>query len=264
MADATSLTPRSEPVTVTRLEEGAWWLVALKNGNGNILDKSSIQALTEIFRTAARTPELKAICIEGEGKHFSFGASVAEHLPDEVGEMLPEFHTMFREMARCSVFLMAAIRGRCLGGGLELAAFCHRVIAAPDAKLGQPEITLGVFAPVASVFLAERVGRGHADDLCISGRVIDADEALRMRLVDQVSDDPKAAALAYAQEHLLARSASSLRFAIRAARSDLDERFAVALARVERIYLDELMATHDAAEGVRSFVEKRRPRWENR
>lgn len=264
MNEVSSSVSKPGSLTVHHTDDGAVWRVILNNGKGNILDSALIKSLTEVFRAAAQTPELKALCIEGGGKHFSFGASVAEHLPDRVESMLECFHEMFEEMLGCSVFIIAAVRGRCLGGGLELAAFCHRVVASPDAKLGQPEITLGVFAPVASVFLPERVGRGHADDLCVSGRVIDADEALAMKLVDQISENPAEAALTYAREHLITRSAKSLRFAVRAARCGLKQRFSEELQEVESLYLNELMATHDAAEGIRSFLEKRAPNWENR
>src|SRR6185503_5911370 len=122
-------------------------------------------------------------------------------------------------------------------GGLELASLCHRVVASPDATFGQPEIKLGVFAPVASVVLADRVGRGHAEDLCLSGRIIKADEALGMRLIDQVAGgDPMHAALAYVREHLLPLSGSSLRLAVRAGRANLAARLG-RLPDVERLYL---------------------------
>ena len=148
-----------------------------------------------------------------------------------------------------------------LGGGLELASFCNRLFAAPDARLGQPEIRLGVFAPVASVSLVERVGRGPAEDLCLSGRSLTAAEALAIGLVDEVVDAPGEAALDWAREHLLPKSASSLRLAVRAARTGYAARFRHELAEVERLYLEELMSTTDAGEGLRAFLEKRKPSW---
>jgi cyclohexa-1,5-dienecarbonyl-CoA hydratase len=201
------------------------------------------------------------VLIEGDGPHFSFGASVAEHRPGRIGEMLPAFHGLFAQMLRAAVPLLAAVRGQCLGGALELAAFCQRVFAAPDARLGQPEIQLGVFAPVASLILPERIGRGGAEDLCLSGRTLDADEALRIGLVDEIAADPAAAALAYARRHLLPRSASSLRMAVRASRHGFASRLQRDLQELEHLYLDELMATHDAVEGIAAFVEKRPPVW---
>jgi cyclohexa-1,5-dienecarbonyl-CoA hydratase len=254
----------SECVTVHQTENGAYWRVVLGGSKGNILDARSMAALRPVFDAAGRDPQLKALCLEGEGAHFSFGASVQEHLPGEVRGMLSRFHALLLSLVDSSVVTMAAVRGQCLGGGLELITLCHRIFAAPGARLGQPEIMLGVFAPAASVLLRERLGRGAAEDLCLSGRTIDATEAHRVGLVDHIADDPAEAALAYARTHLFPRSASSLRYAVQAARLGLRARLATDLAAVEALYLDQLMATEDAVEGLRAFVEKRSPVWVNR
>lgn len=251
------------PLAVEPLEGGAVWRVTLGGSKGNILDAALMDALAGAFDEAARAPALKALVLEGQGKHFSFGASVPEHLPGQVDGMLRRFHDLLLKLLDSHVPVLAVVRGQCLGGGLELVTLCQRVFAAPDARLGQPEIVLGVFAPVASLVLAERVGRRHAEDLCLSGRAVDVQEARAMGLVDEVADDPWAAALDYARQHLLPRSASSLRFAVRAVRAGLRERFAAELPAMERLYLDELMATHDALEGLQAFLEKRAPAWRN-
>jgi len=250
-------------VRVDAIEEGAVWRVFLTGSKGNIIDTALCGALAEACREAARARGLKAVLLEGDGPNFSYGASVEEHLPGAVGAMLHAFHGLFATMLESAVVTLAVVRGRCLGGGLELASFCHRVFASPDATLGQPEIVLGVFAPLASMFLRERIGRGPAEDLCLSGRSITAQEALRIGLVDVVADDPFQAALAYAREHFLLRSATSLRHAVRAVRGDLRARFASDIAAQERLYLEELMRTSDAEEGIRAFLEKRAPRWRN-
>jgi cyclohexa-1,5-dienecarbonyl-CoA hydratase len=252
------------PVRVERLEAGAYWDVELSGSRGNVLDSALIDALVALFEKAASAREIKAICLHGQGKDFSYGASVREHLPGEVGALLPRFHRLFRAMDASSVPTLAAVRGQCLGGGLELASFCHRIFAAPDARLGQPEIALGVFAPVASLVLPDRVGRANAEDLCLSGRIVSASEAAEMGLVDVVAENPEEAALEYAREHLLLRSASSLRYAVRALRLPLSRRIEGDLARLESLYLEELMETEDAAEGIQAFLEKRPPEWRNR
>jgi cyclohexa-1,5-dienecarbonyl-CoA hydratase len=249
---------------ITRLEAGAYWEVELSGAKGNVLDSALIGALTAAFEEAEGARDLKAICLRGGGGDFSYGASVREHLPEEVGKMLPRFHQLFRAMDASSVVVLAAVRGQCLGGGLELASFCHRVFAAPDARLGQPEIALGVFAPVASLFLPERIGRTRAEDLCLSGRIVGASEALEMGLVDVVTETPEEAALDYARKHLLPRSASSLRHAVRALRLGLSPRLDRDLSHLESLYLEELMETEDASEGIQSFLEKRPPVWRNR
>jgi len=121
---------------------------------------------------------------------------------------------------------------------------------------------LGVFAPVASLLLPERVGRACAEDLCLSGRSVGADEALAMGLIDQIAaNDPMDEALAYARAHLLPRSGSSLRLAVRAVRRNLRTRLRTELPVIERMYLDELMPTADAVEGLRAFLDKREPAW---
>jgi cyclohexa-1,5-dienecarbonyl-CoA hydratase len=252
----------SEPVVRREeLEGGALLRVVLATPKANIIDIEKTEQLCSIVADAARDRHVKAIVIGADGPHFSFGASVEEHLPAKLEPMLRGFHRLFHLLLEANIVTLAAVRGQCLGGGLELAAFCNRLFAAPGARLGQPEIVLGVFAPVASVALVERVGRSRAEDLCLSGRSLTADEAQRIGLVDEIADDPDEAALAYAREHLLPRSASSLRLALRATRVGYAERFRIELAEVERLYLEELMSTADATEGLEAFLEKRSPSW---
>jgi cyclohexa-1,5-dienecarbonyl-CoA hydratase len=252
------------PVTVESRDDGASWRVVLGGTRGNILDAALMAALEDVFLQAARVPRLKAVCLEGHGPNFSFGASVQEHFPEQVGGMLRRFHRLLIALLDSSVVTLAAVRGQCLGGALELVTLCSRIVVSPDARLGQPEIALGVFPPAASVLLTERLGRGAAEDLCLSGRTVDAAEALRIGLVDEIADDPAAAAHAYVSGHLLPRSASSLRLAVKALRMDLRERLVPRLAAVERLYLEQLMTTDDAVEGLHAFVEKRPPAWRDR
>jgi cyclohexa-1,5-dienecarbonyl-CoA hydratase len=256
------MTMATGPLAVERLDEGAIWRVAIGGSKGNVLDAVVMDALTVLFLDAAAAAHLKAIVLEGQGVHFSFGASVQEHLPPQVGPMLARFHGAVLAMLDSAVPVLAAVRGQCLGGALELVSLCHRVFASGDAKLGQPEIVLGVFPPVASIVLADRVGRGAADDLCLSGRAVPADEALALGLVDEITEgDPANAALAWARTHLLPKSASSLRYAVRASRAALRARLAAELPQAERLYLDGLMSTADALEGLNAFVERRPAVW---
>lgn len=250
-----------EHVRCEASDGGQIWRVVLDAPKANVIDAAMTAELTAVFQEAAAAARLKAVLMEGEGSHFSFGASVEEHLPDQVADMLRAFHGLFRTIAASAVPLVVVVRGQCLGGGLELAAFGHRVFAGLDAQLGQPEIRLGVLAPAASVILPERVGRAAADDLCLTGRVVGADEALAMGLVDVVADDPREAALAWIAKGLLPHSAASLRRAVRAVRWGLDRKLSEDLDAIERLYLEDLMATADATEGIRAFLEKRRPVW---
>jgi cyclohexa-1,5-dienecarbonyl-CoA hydratase len=167
-------------------------------------------------------------------------------------------------MVNCPLPLLVAIKGQCLGGGLEVAAAGSMLFAAPDAKLGQPEIKLAVFAPAASCLLPERIGQAKAEDLLYSGRSMGAEEALATGLIDCLADDPEAAALEYFDKHLATVSASTLRLAVQAAREEYRQRVIAKLERVEKLYLSGLMKTHDAVEGLTAFLEKRPAQWENR
>jgi cyclohexa-1,5-dienecarbonyl-CoA hydratase len=248
-------------VEVEEAEGGALLEVRLAAGRGNVIASPVIRGLDEAFRRARETPAVKAVLLAARGPDFSWGASVEEHLPGREAAMLRSLHSLFAEMLETPVTVVTAVRGTCLGGGLELACVGHRIVAAPDARLGQPEIRLGVFPPAASVLLKERVGRPAAEDLCLTGRIVPAEEALRMRLVDEVATDPEEAARAWIRAHLLPHSASSLRWAVTAMRADLVDRLPRAIDAAERLYLGGLMATRDAEEGLRAFLEKRPPRW---
>ena len=251
----------SELVRVESVDDGAFWRVTFGRGAGNILDLDTMSALTEVWREARRTPALRGVCLEGAGEDFSFGASVQEHLPDRVSAMLQGIRALSLAMLESAVVITAAVRGRCLGGGLEVASVCHRIFADPMATFGQPEIALGVFAPIASVVLPGRIGRAHAEDLCLTGRLVTADEARAMGLVEEVATEPADAAMAWMRAWLSHRSASSLRFAVRAVRADLASRLEIELPRLEAMYVSELMATNDAGEGLKAFLEKRPARW---
>lgn len=249
-------------VTVTPLDDNTIWRVTFGGAKGNILDLATMGELSAVFRAARATPGVKALGLEGAGRHFSFGASVPEHLPGQVESMLAAIRALALDMLESDVVLIAAVRGQCLGGGLEVASLCHRVVAGADAVLGQPEIALGVFAPLASVILPERLRRADAEDLCLTGRSIRADDARAIGLVDVVAaDDPMDVAVEWARTHFSSRSASSLRLAVRAVRASFVQRFRADLAALERLYLDELMQSHDAVEGLQAFLEKRPPVW---
>ena len=251
-------------VRVVPQDDSAFWRVVFGAGRGNIIDRVTMAALGKVLADARAASGLKAICLEGAGNDFSFGASIQEHRIDQAASMLEEFRGLILALLDSRVIVIAAVRGRCLGGGLELASVCQRVVASHDATFGQPEIALGLFAPVASVVLPGRVGRAHAEDLCLTGRTLSADEALRIGLVDQVTSDPSVAALTWARTHFGPLSASSLRIANAAIRADLADRIRTRLPELEALYLTELMATRDANEGLRAFLEKRRPDWADR
>ena len=244
--------------------DGALLRLRLSRPKANIVDAAMIAALRAALREHLPGARLRAVLLDAEGPHFSFGASVEEHLPGSAAAMLRELHALLLQLVGSPVPVLVAVRGQCLGGGLELAAAGHLIFAAPGAMFGQPEIKLAVFAPAASCLLPEKIGPSRSEDLLFSGRSIGAEEAHRIGLVNALADDPSQAALAYFEEHLASLSASSLRLAVRAARYDFVYRIRRKLAEVERLYLEELMATHDAVEGLTAFIAKRPAVWEDR
>ncbi len=244
--------------------DGALLRLRLARPKANLIDAAMIAALAEAFAEYRDNAGLVAALVDHEGPHFSFGASVEEHLPGACEQMLGSLHALIGAMLEWPRPILMSVRGQCLGGGLEFALAGNLLFAAPDAQFGQPEMKLGVFAPAASVLLPLRIGQARAEDLLYSGRSIDAPAALAWGLANEVADDPAAAAAAYFDQHLAAKSAASLAHAVRAAREPFADLARARLDDVEALYLDKLMATRDAKEGLAAFLEKRAPRWEHR
>jgi cyclohexa-1,5-dienecarbonyl-CoA hydratase len=254
----------SVPLKVWLEAEGRLLRLRLNRPKANLIDAAMIAALDDALLAHLGHPTLSAVLIDAEGPHFSFGASVEEHMPEQCAAMLRGIHGLVVRLVESPVAVLVAVRGQCLGGGLELALAGHLVFVAPDASLGQPEMKLGVFAPAASCLLPECVGPGRALDLLVSGRSITGAEAAAIGMVREAAPDPERAALAYFDEYLKPKSASSLRYAVQAARHDYAARIKAKIATVERIYLDGLMQTNDALEGLTAFVAKRTAQWQHR
>ena len=253
-----------QPLKVSLERDGKLLRLTLARPKANIVDAAMIKALLSALSEHLPGPHLRGVLLSAEGPHFSFGASVDEHMPEVCAQMLNQLHALVLRLVEAPVPVLVAVRGQCLGGGLEVAAAGHLIFAAPGAMLGQPEIKLAVFAPAASCLLPERIGQAAADDLLFSGRSIDAQEGYRIGLVHAVAEDPEQAALDYFDQYLAPVSASTLRFSVRAARADATKRIRAKVEFVEKMYLEELMATHDAVEGLNAFVAKRPAVWQDR
>jgi cyclohexa-1,5-dienecarbonyl-CoA hydratase len=254
----------SDVLGITLAQDGALLRLRLNRPKANIVDAEMIAALDEAFAAHRDNRDIVAVLVEAEGPHFSFGASVEEHLPESCAGMLKSLHALVKTMLEFPVPVLVAVRGQCLGGGLEVAMAGHMIYAAPDANLGQPEMMLGVFAPAASCLLPGRVGQPMAEDLLYSGRSVSGEVAFQIGLVDALDADPAAAAIAYVEAHLKPKSASSLRMAVRAARAEYCRQMSARLDEVEALYLNDLMSTRDAVEGLQAFLAKRPAKWENR
>lgn len=241
--------------------DGAVLRLRLARPKANVIDRAMMAALREALVAQAGERGLKAVVLDHEGPHFSFGASIQEHMPDQLESMLTELHRLLRTILEYPVPVLMVVRGQCLGGGLELAGAGNLIFAASDAFFGQPEIQLAGFAPAASCILPERVGQARAEELLLSGRSITAADAQGFGLVQDVSEDPEAAALAWVDTHLLPKSAIALRIALKGSHQVFARRVVERFAVVEKICMEELLPTHDMAEGMSAFLEKRRPAW---
>ncbi|HVO92327.1 MAG TPA: cyclohexa-1,5-dienecarbonyl-CoA hydratase [Terriglobales bacterium] len=252
------------PVKAWFEAEGRLLRLRLSRPKANLIDAEMIVALDQALAEHASKPGLAAVLLDAEGPHFSFGASVEEHLPDQCAAMLQALHRLIINMIEFPIPLLVVVRGQCLGGGLEVSLAGHLIFVAPDASLGQPEMKLGVFAPAASCLLPEVIGPMRALDLLVSGRSITGAEAKAVGIACEAAADPEHAALAYFEEHLKPKSASSLRHAVKAARLDYVRRIKDKISAVEKLYLDKLMVTHDAVAGLEAFIAKRAPQWQHR
>jgi len=233
---------------------------------GNIVTEAMIRALTQAVESVSQNPHLKLVTIEGAGADFSFGASIPEHAPSEIARVLPAAHALIHALLDLPAVTAAVVRGRCLGGGFELALACDFIFASESASFGLPEIALGVFPPAGSVLLPLRVGAARATSAILTGDPRPAADWLRMGLLEAVVPDAALSAWVerWYETHLQPRSAVALRHAAAAARASLQGHVRAMLPELERLYLCDLMETEDAAEGVAAFLEKRAPRWMDR
>ena len=233
----------------------------------NVFNIAMMREIGRALDECTRERALAAVVFEAEAgsRAFSAGVAVEEHVADTIYQMLEAFHDIFRALDALARPTVAVVDGAALGGGCELAAACDIVIASERARFGQPEIKLGVFPPVAAVLLPRVIGEKRARELVLTGELIEAPEALRLGLANH---GVNSAQLEQKLQEILNRlrelSAAALTMTRRALDMGRDYDLAGLLARVETLYLNELMKTEDAAEGVRAFMEKRKPAWRNR
>src|ERR1041384_579624 len=233
----------------------------------NIFNIAMMREIGDALDDCANKNDLVAIVFDAaEGSRaFSAGVAVEEHVPETVVEMLRSFHDIFRKLNQISRPAMALVDGAALGGGCELVAACDIVIASDRAKFGQPEIKLGVFPPMAAILLPRIIGEKKAREMILTGETINSNEALRCGLANYVGPSDT---LQQKTNEVLTKlrelSSSSLAMTRRAIDIAGGANFAHSLEQVENLYLQELMKTEDANEGLRSFMEKRKPEWKGR
>lgn len=248
--------------TVRLERDGGLARLVLERPPVNVLDIATLEAVTACLRTVVNDRTIRVLTVTGAGTAFCAGVDVADHTPERVGRMLEAFHQMVGMLMALEVPTVAIVQGAALGGGCELAVACDIVLARADAKLGQPEIRLAVFPPLAAALLPRMIGRQHTLDLILTGRTLTGSDAARMGLVAHAwpADDFAVKADAYVHD-LLALSGPALRVTKRAVDANLELPLAQALAGAEAIYRDELMELDDAREGLAAFLEKRAPAW---
>ncbi len=230
----------------------------------NILHIPMMTELNSALETVIEKENLAAVVIRAEGKAFSAGVDVSDHVGNKMVEMIRQFHGIFRKLASTDALTIAAVGKAALGGGCEVATFCDIVLASDQAKFGQPEVSVGVLAPVAACLFPLQVGIKKAVELNALGMVIDAAEAHRIGLVNQVW--PASEFEACVEEYLdriRKLSRPVVRMAKRATVLVDRERILDHLDRVEKLYLDDLMKLSDAHEGIAAFMEKREPTWKH-
>ena len=255
----------SDPLVVTLQERSA--TLTFGRPPLNILDLDLLAALDDMIVELGTDHELQVLFVRGAGeKAFSAGVSVHDHTPDKVERMLLSFHGAIAKLRDLEALTVALVDGHCLGGGMELALACDLVLATERSRFGQPEIALGCYPPVAAALYPQRIGSGRTLELLLTGRTFDCAEAehlgfVHQRLPDRAALDGRASELALA---ILRQSAAVTRLTKRAVRAGESRPYPAALAEAERLYLRELTATADMAEGILAFTEKRPPVWKHR
>jgi len=239
--------------------------ISLRNPPLNVIDFAVMDELVQVISDIEARPDISAILISGNGGSFSAGVDVAAHTLDKVEAMLSKFHAVIRALVGTTKVTIAAVNGHCLGGGAELAMICDLVYTTDEAQWGFPEIKLGCYPPVAVTALAALVGQKHAADLILTGRTISGSEAASIGLANRaVPKDQLDGVVEDVLKQVSKLSSATLATTKKAIYAWDCMHFDKGLARAEKIYLDELMKTEDAREGINAFLEKREPQWKRK
>jgi cyclohexa-1,5-dienecarbonyl-CoA hydratase len=236
--------------------------IVLRHPPLNVIDITMMKELSQALALIESRPDISVIVISGEGSNFSAGVDVAAHKPDKIEEMLAQFHAVIRSLVGSKKVTIASVHGHCLGGGAELAMVCDLVYTTDSAQWGFPEIKLACYPPVACAALAALVGQKRAAELILTGRTVRGIEAADMGLATRALPANQInAAVNESLNRLRELSPSALAVTKKAIYSWDSVHFDKGLARAEKIYLDELIQTTDAQEGICAFMEKREPKW---
>jgi cyclohexa-1,5-dienecarbonyl-CoA hydratase len=197
-------------------------------------------------------------------KAFSSGVDVADHTDDKVEEMIDVFHRMFRHLSEIDIPTLAVVNGVALGGGCEVISFCDMVIASERSRIGQPEIAVGVFPPVAAAWFPKIIGLKKTYELLLTGKMLSAKESEAIGLINAVipTENFREGADKFIAE-LMNKSRPVSMWTKRAIKAGLSLDFNQALKASEILYLSGCMTTRDAKEGIAAFMEKRKAVWKD-
>jgi cyclohexa-1,5-dienecarbonyl-CoA hydratase len=239
--------------------------LTLDRAPANVLSIDLMKEINAALESLEYQREVKLVVLAAAGKYFSPGFELGDHLGDRAYLMLEEFHKIFENLAKTDKPTLAVVAGPALGAGSLLAAGCDIVYAGASAKFGHPEVKGGVFNPVAAVLLPRMVGRKKAFEMLLGGASITAPEAERIGLITRAIPDDKLDAEASAViQRFQDSSAVVLQAARRALSGALDLPLADAVRHAEDVYLNQLMGTEDAEEGLKAVMAKRKPVWKDR
>jgi cyclohexa-1,5-dienecarbonyl-CoA hydratase len=234
--------------------------ITLQNPPLNVIDARMMDELRAALEQIEARPEISATVFAGSELAFSSGVEIAEHSAEKIRNTLTAFHSVIRSVVASKKLTIACVQRHCLGGGAELALMCDVIYTSPDSVWGFPEIKLACYPPVAGVALSAIVGQKLAAEMVLTGRSLTGQEALAAGLVNGIADDPETLVQECIQR-VSQLSPAALALAKKAFYAWDAIHFDKGLARAEQIYLDELMKTADAREGITAHMERRRPAW---
>lgn len=255
---------RQSVLKVVETQDGRVARIMLDAPPDNALDVTVLTEFVRVLDAVATWPNLACVIFEAKGRDFSSGLSLVQRRPPYIEVLLPALHVAARKLASLEAVLVSLVRGRCFGAAFELTLLSHAVIGDGTTKFSLPELSLGTFPPLASLLLPERIGRARAEELLLSGRTLDHEEALSCNLLTACAggwENLETLADGWVQKNVLSRSNVALRALHRATRRPFAERLGRDLAELEELYLRHIATSRDAREGVDAALHRREPRW---
>jgi cyclohexa-1,5-dienecarbonyl-CoA hydratase len=245
--------------------EGAVARLTLHHPEHNLLNESMLRELADGVGSVAEMAAVKLIVLDADGKVFSGGVDIGEYTAERAFSMLDAFHAACIAMVEAAQPVLVVVDGPAIGGGAELIAYGDLVIATPRARFALPEITIGMFPPLASTMFPHIIGPKRALELILTGEAITAERARDLGLVNRLVPEAQLhAAVNEMIAKITAQSGAVLGMAKKAVLGGMGMSLRDALRNSMNIFLNELYRLEDSQEGLRALLEKRKPQWKNR